>query len=154
MKTLIKWLRIIGGILVLPFLLLISFIFIVFIELFFPKLKTKLLFHIYYQTQAAGYQQERILNMVGPFFPEFKTKLLFHTYMYQAEAAEARYQQGGGIPALDKAIAAREPVLTHAEFSRVDEKFRLKVSNDSANIYLRRYWARGVLEDLDKALSC
>ena len=72
----------------------------------------------------------------------------------QAQAAQARYQQGGGIQALDEAIAAWERILTHAEFSRVDERFRLFVLNDSATIYLRRYWAANDLTDLDTALHC
>jgi CHAT domain-containing protein len=119
MKTLIKWLLIIGGILILPFLLLI--LFMVFI--------------------------------VGLFFPKLKTKLLFHTYIYQADVAQARYQQGGGVQALDEAIAARELALTHAEFSHVDEKFRLEVLNNSAVTYFYRYQTIGTLTDLDKALS-
>jgi CHAT domain-containing protein len=91
--------------------------------------------------------------LIGLFFPNFREKLKFQADINQAKAAEVRYQQGGGIPAIDEAIAAWERILNHAEFTHVDEAFRLKVLNDSAGTYLRRYWAKGILENLNMALS-
>jgi len=73
----------------------------------------------------------------------------------QAKAAEARYQQGQGVPALNEAIAAWEQILNHPEFAKADAKgkLRLVVLNNSATTFRHRYRATGVLADLDKALS-
>jgi CHAT domain-containing protein/tetratricopeptide (TPR) repeat protein len=79
---------------------------------------------------------------------------LFRADFNQANAAEARYQfEGGGVQALDEAIAAWERILNHAEFDRVDEEFRLVVLNDSAITYIYHYQTIGTLTDLDRALS-
>ncbi len=80
----------------------------------------------------------------------------FQAIIDQADAAEARYQQGEGVAALNEAIAAWEQILNHPEFANADAEEKLSlwwVLNDSAGTYLRRYWATGVLADLDKALS-
>ena len=78
----------------------------------------------------------------------------FRADFNQAQAAEARYELlNSGVSALDEAITAWERILNHAEFACVDEVFRLVVLNDSARTYLRRYWAKGALDDLDRALS-
>jgi len=77
----------------------------------------------------------------------------FRADINQAKAAEARYQQGEGVQALDEAIAAWERILNHPEFATVDDNFRLAVLNDGAGTYLRRYWAKGALADLNRALS-
>ncbi len=80
--------------------------------------------------------------------------LKFYADIEQAQATQERYLHGGGIQALDEAIAAWERILQHNDFADADEKIRLGVLNDSAGTYLRRYWARGDIEDLDRALSC
>jgi CHAT domain-containing protein/tetratricopeptide (TPR) repeat protein len=77
----------------------------------------------------------------------------FRADFNQAKTAEARYQLGGGVPTLDEAIAAWERILTHAEFSRVEKTFCLPVLNDSANSYLRRYWAASDFKDLEIAIA-
>ena len=77
----------------------------------------------------------------------------FHTTIQQVKAAEQRYLRGGGAQALDEAVSAWEQVLQHPDFSGTDEHFQLKIINDSAITYLRRYWARGNLSDLATAIS-
>jgi len=79
---------------------------------------------------------------------------IFQADINQANAAQARYQQGEGVQALDEAVAAWERILNHPEFTTANEKLRLGLLNDSACTYLRRYWATGVLKDLYRALSC
>ncbi len=83
-------------------------------------------------------------------------RFLFHADIKQAQAAGERYLQGSGIQAiqaLDEAIAAWERILQHNDFANADENFRLKVLHDSAISFIRRYQARGDINDLDRALS-
>ncbi len=127
MKTLTRWLRVIGGILLLPFLLIILLIL------------------------------KPIEWLVGRFLLANKhLPAHFQAIRDEAEAAEARYQQGEGVAALNEAIAAWEQILNDPEFANADAEEKLSLSwvlNDSAGTYWRRYQATGVLADLDKALS-
>ncbi len=50
-------------------------------------------------------------------------------------------------------MAAWERILNHPAFEEADERFRLAAWNDAAGAYLRRYWARGQLPDLNQALE-
>jgi len=77
----------------------------------------------------------------------------FHAEIQQAQAAQQRYQQGGGIQALDESVAAWERILKHPDFAGANEDFRLKVLNDSGIAFIYRYQARGDMEYLDRALS-
>jgi hypothetical protein len=127
MKKLIKGLRLIALILILQFLL-----FIALILKPIQWLKKQ-----FYPTQP---------NIDIP--TEFKTDL------QQAKAAQTRYQeQSGGLAALDEAIEAWERILTHPEFAEGEETFRLRVLNNSAGTYLRRYSAAGAFKDLEIAIA-
>ena len=79
----------------------------------------------------------------------------FQALIDQAKAAQALYQQGAGVAALNDAIAAWEQILNDLDFANAEPigRLRLKVLNDSASTYWRRYRVTGVLTDLDKALS-
>ncbi|MFK5968744.1 MAG: CHAT domain-containing protein [Candidatus Marithrix sp.] len=77
----------------------------------------------------------------------------FRDDLNQAISAKKKYQQEREVQYLDEAIAAWERILNHTDFYCVDEKFRLAVLNDSATIYLHRYWVKGIIKDLNKALS-
>jgi CHAT domain-containing protein len=81
---------------------------------------------------------------------------LFQADIKQANAAEARYEQGEGMEALDEAIAAWERILNHPAFAKANPEGELRfvVLNDSATTFMRRYGATGILADLNNALSC
>jgi len=81
-----------------------------------------------------------------------KDNSLFQKYIEQADAAESRYIQGDGVQALDKAIQLWGQILIHPEFVNIDEPFRLMIFNNSASTYLRRYWERSDIADLNIAI--
>ena len=80
--------------------------------------------------------------------PEFQADLR------RAQEAEGRYLRTGDRAALDEAAAAWECILGHAAFVAAPERFQLAALNNSGGVFLRRYWARGRLEDLNQALAC
>ncbi|MDQ7030286.1 MAG: hypothetical protein Q9O62_11165 [Ardenticatenia bacterium] len=82
-----------------------------------------------------------------PIPPEFQDDLR------RAQEAQRRYLQTGDVAALDEAVAAWERILNHPAFPQAEERFRLTAMNDAGGAYLRRYWARGQLPDLDRALD-
>ena len=71
----------------------------------------------------------------------------------RAQAAQARYLNTGDTAALDEAAAAWGRVLDDAGFAATPEPFQLGACNDAGGVFLRRYWARGRLTDLDRALA-
>jgi tetratricopeptide (TPR) repeat protein len=77
----------------------------------------------------------------------------FQKDLQQAQEAEARYLRSGDRAALDEAAAAWERILGHPDFPMADERFQLAALNDAGGIFLRRYWARGHLSDLNRALA-
>jgi len=70
-----------------------------------------------------------------------------------AREAEQRYLNTGDRAALDSAAAAWSRMLEHAAFSFAPEHFRLGALNSAGGVFLRRYWARGRVDDLNRALD-
>jgi CHAT domain-containing protein len=77
----------------------------------------------------------------------------FRADLQQAQEGERRYRATGDRVALDAAAAAWERVLGHPAFVNADQAFRLAVMNDAGGVFLRRYWAQGRIEDLNRALT-
>lgn len=71
----------------------------------------------------------------------------------RAQAAERRYLERGEQAGLDEAVAVWERILLSPRFAAAPQPFRLAVMNDAGGTRLRRYWARGRLEDLNRALE-
>ncbi len=71
----------------------------------------------------------------------------------RAKQSENRYLQTNDLPALDEAVAGWKRILGHPEFPVSDPGFRLAAWNNAGGPFLRRYWARGNLRDLDRALE-
>ncbi|MGB1252550.1 MAG: hypothetical protein ACPG8W_18180, partial [Candidatus Promineifilaceae bacterium] len=69
-----------------------------------------------------------------------------------AEVAMQQYQQGGGVAALNRAVAARRTIVQHPQFSEALENFQLAIFNELAGVYLRRFWATGQPSDLEEAV--
>ncbi|MBN1149042.1 MAG: CHAT domain-containing protein [Anaerolineales bacterium] len=78
--------------------------------------------------------------------PEFSNDL------DQAMQALQQHQRGDRA-ALDKAVTAWQRILDHPAFAAAPERFQLAALNDAGGVFLRRYWAQGLLADLDQALS-
>ncbi|MCS6848347.1 MAG: CHAT domain-containing protein, partial [Anaerolineae bacterium] len=57
------------------------------------------------------------------------------------------------LAALDEAVANWERILGHPDFPAADPGFRLAAMNDAGGAFLRRYWARGRMADLERALA-
>ncbi|MCS6846804.1 MAG: tetratricopeptide repeat protein, partial [Anaerolineae bacterium] len=57
------------------------------------------------------------------------------------------------LAALDEAVANWERILGHPDFPAADPGFRLAAMNDAGGAFLRRYWARGQMADLERALA-
>ena len=77
----------------------------------------------------------------------------FQADLRQAQEAEARYLQSSDRRALDEAVAAWERILRHPAFASADGRFQLAAMNNAGGAFLRRYWARGNLADLNRALD-
>ncbi len=77
----------------------------------------------------------------------------FHAHLGQAQAHEQHYLRTGDPAALDRAATAWNRILDHPAFPQAHERFRLAAMNDAGRVFLRRYWARGRMEDLDRALD-
>ena len=73
--------------------------------------------------------------------------------LQQAQAGEQHYLQTNDLAALDVSVAAWQQLWTHPDFAGAPAAFRLVALNDGAGVFLRRYWARGDLQDLTIALS-
>ena len=78
----------------------------------------------------------------------------FETNVRRAQEAEGRYLRTGDRTALDEAAAAWERILGHAAFAAAPERFQLAALNNSGGVFLRRYWARGRVDDLNRVLGC
>ncbi|EIJ41787.1 hypothetical protein BegalDRAFT_0879 [Beggiatoa alba B18LD] len=76
----------------------------------------------------------------------------FISFIQQAQTAEQQYLRTSDRNSLDRAIQAWEHILQHPEFEKMGADFKLRVLNDSAITYSRRYRARGQLADLNTAL--
>ena len=70
----------------------------------------------------------------------------------QAEISEDRYRTSGDPSVLEQAVCAWEGVLSCPRFVTAPQHFRLDVLNRSGITLLSRYWLRGELSDLDRAL--
>src|ERR1035441_7495005 len=70
-----------------------------------------------------------------------------------AQEAEQRYLRTGDRAALDSAAAACSRMLEDAAFSSAPERFRLGALNNAGGVFLRRYRARGRVDDLNRALD-
>jgi len=79
--------------------------------------------------------------------------LPFDADLRRAQEAEQRYLRSADPRTLDEAVAAWERILRHSGFAALELNFRLAALNDSGGTYLRRYWARGHIEDLSRALE-
>ena len=71
----------------------------------------------------------------------------------RAQDGEQRYLRSGDLAALDAAAAAWTRILDAPGFATVDARFRLAALNDAGGVFLRRYWAHGRVEDLNRALA-
>ena len=80
--------------------------------------------------------------------PEFEADLR------QAQEGVQRYLRTGDRAALDEAATAWEHILGHAAFAAASERLQLAALNDGGGVFLRRYWARGRVDDLNRALEC
>ena len=78
----------------------------------------------------------------------------FETEVRLAQEAEGRYLRTGNPAALDEAAAAWERILGHAAFAAAPERFQLAALNNSGGVFLRRYWAQGRVDDLNRVLGC
>ena len=83
----------------------------------------------------------------GPPVPEE-----FREALRRAQEAQHRYRQVGDRGALDEAASAWESILTSPGLGETPERFQLAAWNDAGGVFLRRFWAQGVLHDLDRAL--
>ena len=54
--------------------------------------------------------------------------------------------------ALDDAVDAWERILNHSDFLRAEQSILSSAKNDAGSLYLRCYWARGRISDLNRAL--
>ncbi|MCS6847814.1 MAG: tetratricopeptide repeat protein [Anaerolineae bacterium] len=77
----------------------------------------------------------------------------FRAGIQQAQGAEQQYLRTGDLAALDEAAAAWERILGHPDFPATDVGFRLAAMNATGTVLLRRYWARGQIADLERALA-
>ena len=80
--------------------------------------------------------------------PEFARDL------QQVQEAGQQYLRSGDLTALDAAAAAWVRILDAPAFAAADHRFQLAVMNDAGGVFLRRFWARGSMDDLNRALSC
>ncbi|RMF27571.1 MAG: hypothetical protein D6759_17425, partial [Chloroflexi bacterium] len=71
----------------------------------------------------------------------------------EAQAHVQHYLRTGDPTALDRAAAAWNRILDHPAFPQTEEPFRLAAMNNAGGVFLRRYWARGRPEDLNRALQ-
>ncbi len=76
----------------------------------------------------------------------------FRADLRRAQEGLARYEQTGSVDGLNAAVAAWERILNHPAFAAADPRFQLAAMNDAGGAFLRRYWARGQLSDLNRAL--
>ena len=70
-----------------------------------------------------------------------------------AQEAEQHHLRSGDRAALDRAAAAWTRILQHSAFSASPQLFRLAVLNGAGGVFLRRYWASGAVDDLDRVLD-
>ncbi len=114
-----------------------------------PEVQRQLRFFLDIHRRCREVGVEQAFAEIGgpPVPPEFEDDLR------QAKEAEQRYLQTGDITALDEAAAAWERILNHPAFKGADERFRLVAWNNAGSAYLRRYWAKGQLSDLNQALE-
>ncbi len=77
----------------------------------------------------------------------------FKEVVYRIDEAEERYVHSGDRDAIDEVIQLWEWMLTHPDFAASENRFRLVVLNNTGSAYLRRYWERGRLGDLNRALD-
>ena len=77
----------------------------------------------------------------------------FREDLSTANEAEGRYVKTGDQEYLDQATAAWQRVLNHPDFPGTDEQFQLAAIDNAGGSFLRRYWSRGQLADLDQTLS-
>jgi tetratricopeptide (TPR) repeat protein len=84
----------------------------------------------------------------GPTIPS-----AFQADVRRAMEAEGRYRRTSNAGTLDEAVAAWERILRHPDLAASEPNLRLATLNDAGGTYLRRYWAKGHVEDLDRALG-
>ena len=77
----------------------------------------------------------------------------FAQFEAQARQAMRRFLQTNDRNALDAAVTAWNAILEHPDFDTAQHDFRLAVFNDAGGAFLRRYWSRGLAQDLDHALT-
>ena len=77
----------------------------------------------------------------------------FISSIRQADEAHQRYLRTSDLAALDEATAAWERILHHPDFIGAPKRLQLTAFNDAGVVLLRRYWALGRLDDLNRALS-
>jgi tetratricopeptide (TPR) repeat protein len=69
-----------------------------------------------------------------------------------AQTKYTRYLKTRRKETLEEAIVAWERVLKHPSLADIEEELQLAIFNNVAGIYVRRYWEKHTLEDLDQAL--
>ena len=82
-----------------------------------------------------------------------RDSVVFAQLEAQARQAMRRFFQTGDRNALDTAVTAWNAILEHPDFDTTQRAFRLAVFNDAGSAFLRRYWARGLDQDLDHAIA-
>ena len=81
-----------------------------------------------------------------------KCRPQFADDLRSAQEAEQAYLRTGDGRALDGgSILATN--MEHRDFGSALERFRLAAFNNAGGIFLRRYWAGGEGDDLDRALD-
>jgi len=69
------------------------------------------------------------------------------------ERSTESYQRNGNPAALDDVVEAYERILSLLDLLAVDQAIIAAGRSDAGSWYLQRYWARGDLPDLDRALE-
>jgi len=71
----------------------------------------------------------------------------------RAQQAESAYLQTGDLEALNVAVSAWQQILRDNAFARLEPKLHSAALNDAGLAYLRLYWARGRIGDLNQAID-
>lgn len=82
-----------------------------------------------------------------------KTASTLQEVLTTAQAKHTKYLKNRRKETLEQAIVAWEQVLKHPSVADLNEELQWAIFNNVAGIYVRRYWEKHNLEDLDQALS-
>lgn len=77
----------------------------------------------------------------------------FTARLMEAQRAEGRFLKTSDLESLDVAVEAWIAILTHPDFATAPIDIRIATLNDAGIAFLRRYWGKGHVKDLVRALE-